>query len=122
MLENDVITVPKAELVYVVGCVKKSGGFTLGEHEQISVLQALSLAEGLDHGASTKKARLLRQEGPGKERKEMAINLKPILNGSAPDVPLHANDILFIPTSTAKLATLRGVEAAIGMGTMAVYR
>jgi polysaccharide export outer membrane protein len=122
VLENDVITVPRAELVYVIGAVKKAGGFTLGERDEISVLQALSLAEGLDPGASAKYARLLREQGPGKERKEIAINLKPIMSGTAPDQYLRANDILFIPTSATKLATMRGIEAAISLGTgMAVW-
>lgn len=44
----DVISVPKAELVYVVGNVKKSGGFILGDRERVTALQALSMAEGLD--------------------------------------------------------------------------
>ena len=48
---NDVISVPKAELVYVIGAVKRAGGFILSEREQISVLQALSMAEGLDRVA-----------------------------------------------------------------------
>jgi polysaccharide export outer membrane protein len=120
ILENDVVTVSVAELVYVIGAVKKAGGFTLGEHEQISVLQALSLAEGLDHAASPKSARLLRQDLPGKERREIPVDLKPIMTGAAPDVALRANDILFIPTSGTKLATMRGIEAAIQLGTGAV--
>jgi len=123
VLEHDVITVPRAELIYVIGAVKRAGGFTLGEREQISVLQALSLAEGLDRAASPKSARLLREESPGKERTQIPVNLKPIMAGVAPDVPLHANDILFIPTSTTKLATLRGIEAAIQMSSGAlIYR
>jgi polysaccharide export outer membrane protein len=43
---QDVISVPKGEMVYVIGSVKKSGGFVLGEKENVSVLQALSMAEG----------------------------------------------------------------------------
>jgi polysaccharide export outer membrane protein len=122
VLENDVITVPRAELVYVIGAVKKAGGFTLGEREQMSVLQALSLAEGLDHGAAPKSARLLREVGQEKKRKEIPINLKPIMAGLAPDVSLRANDIIFIPSSATKLATMRGIEAAINLGTgMAVW-
>ena len=44
---HDVVSVPKAEMVYVIGEVKRAGGFVLGEHQSISVLQALALAEGL---------------------------------------------------------------------------
>jgi protein involved in polysaccharide export with SLBB domain len=32
---HDVISVPKAELIYVTGCVKKSGGFILGERHDV---------------------------------------------------------------------------------------
>jgi polysaccharide export outer membrane protein len=117
IMENDVVTVTAAELIFVMGAVKKPGGFSLGQRENISVLQALSLAEGMDRAASPKTARLLREDTPGKERREIAINLKPIMDGTAPDVPLRANDILYIPTSGVKLASLRSLEAAIQVGT-----
>ncbi len=122
VLSNDVITVPKAELVYVVGAVKRPGGFPLAEKEQISVLQAVSLAEGLDHAAAVKRARVLRQATPGGERKELSVNVGEILDGRAQDVSLRANDILFIPTSVAKSTSMRVFEAAIQAGTgMAIY-
>jgi polysaccharide export outer membrane protein len=117
VLDGDVISVSTAELIYVIGAVKRAGGFTLGDHHDMSVLQALSLAEGLDRAASVGSARLLRQERPGQERTEIAVNLKPILAGSAPDIPLRANDILFIPTSGVKLVSLRTLEAAVQVGT-----
>ncbi len=122
VFSGDVITVPKAELVYVVGAVNKSGGFPLFEKEQISILQAISLAEGLDKVASATKARILRQAGPGDERTEILVNINKILDGSAQDVSLQANDILFIPNSMAKSASMRAVEAAIQAGTgMAIW-
>lgn len=123
VLPNDVITVPKAEMVYVVGAVKRSGGFVLNEKEQMSALQALSLAEGLDNVASAKGARILRQDDAGNARAEIPINLSSILQGSAKDVQLHANDILFVPDSKAKSTTMRALEAAIQMGTgVVIYR
>ena len=123
VLSNDVITVPKAELVYVVGAVKRPGGFPLAEKEQISVLQAVSLAEGLDRVAGVNQARILRQLRPGAERTELKVNVGQILDGRAKDVSLQANDILFIPTSVAKSTSLRVMEVAIQAGTgMAIYR
>lgn len=123
VLEKDVITVPKAELVYVVGAVKRSGGFPLNEREHISVLQAVSLAEGLDKVAGAKHARILRQEAPGAERTEIPVDVQRILEGRAKDVSLQANDILFIPTNVAKSASLRAIEAAIQAGTgVAIWR
>ncbi len=117
VLPDDVITVPKADMVYVIGAVKKSGGFVLNEKEQMSVLQALSLAEGLDTVAASKSARILRQNDAETARVEIPINLSLVLEGSKQDMPLHANDILFVPTSKAKNAGIRAIEAAVQIGT-----
>jgi len=117
VLPDDVITVPKADLVYVVGAVHRSGGFPLNEKEHISVLQAVSLAEGLDKVAGSSHARILRQSEPGAERTEIAVNVQRILEGREKDVPLQANDILFIPANAAKSVSLRALEVAVQMGT-----
>ena len=120
---NDVISVPRAELVYVIGAVRKPGGYVLNERETISVLQALSLAEGLDRAASARAAKILRGGDGTSQRLEIAVNVKTILEGKNTDVNLKANDILFIPTSAAKNAAIRGAEAALQIGTgLAIYR
>lgn len=120
---HDVISVPKAEMVYVIGEVRRSGGFVLGEHQSISVLQALSLAEGLNGTADTRHARILRLKRDADQREEMPVDVKDVLNGKKPDVPLHGDDILFIPGSTGKKAALRTLEAAIQTGTgLAIWR
>jgi len=117
VLDGDVIAVSKAELIYVMGAVKRAGGFPLGDRTAVSVLQALSLAEGFDRAASPNKARLLREDKPGQDRTETIVDLRPIMSGTAPDVRLRANDILFIPTSGAKMVSLRAIEAAVQVGT-----
>ena len=120
---HDVISVPKAEMVYVIGEVRRSGGFVLGEHQTISVLQALSLAEGLNGAADTRHARVLRLKRDADQREELAVDVKDVLSGKRPDVPLHGDDILFIPGSTGKKAALRAIEAAIQTGTgLAIWR
>lgn len=60
ILAHDVISVPRAEMVYVIGEVEKSGGFVLEDRESVSVLQALSLAGGLTDVAGVEQARILR--------------------------------------------------------------
>jgi polysaccharide export outer membrane protein len=97
--------------------VKRSGGFVLGEHQSISVLQALSLAEGLNGTADTRHAQILRLNGNADQREENAVDVKDILKRKKSDVALQGGDILFIPSSTGKKATLRGIEAAIQAGT-----
>ena len=104
---EDVISVPRAELIYAIGAVRKSGGFVLGERESISALQALALAEGLDRTAAAQNARILRATENSPNRTEIPIDIKKILAGTSADVPLKADDILFIPASRAKSAALR---------------
>jgi polysaccharide export outer membrane protein len=114
---DDILSVPHARLVYVLGEVHKPGGFVLRDGESISVLQALSLAEGPQHTAGTKHARLLRPVPGQGVRTEKEIDLAKILSGQAPDVPLAPDDVLFVPTSASRSAAVRGLEAALEMGT-----
>jgi polysaccharide export outer membrane protein len=120
---HDVISVPKAELIYVTGCVKKSGGFILGERQTMSVLQAVSMAEGLGPAPDPRHAKILRLAPGADQRTELPVDLKRILQGKGGDVPMQGNDILFIPDSTGKKVALRVMEAAISTGTgLAIYR
>jgi len=119
----DVITVPRAQMVYVIGSVRKPGGFVLGDKEILTVLQALSLAEGLDRGAAPQNAKILRASQGSTTRTEIPIDLKRILQGKASDVPLGPDDILFVPGSTSKNLAYRSVEAMFAIGTgFAIYR
>jgi polysaccharide export outer membrane protein len=119
---NDVIAVPRGALVYVIGEVKKAGGFVLSERSTISGLQALAMADGMTSGAAPQKAIIIRQP-PGEKRVEIAANLKEILAGKSADVELQPDDILFVPAHVAKNALIRTVQTAIQATTSAViYR
>jgi polysaccharide export outer membrane protein len=118
----DIVSVPRAEMVYVTGQVQKAGGYVLRERETLSVLQTLSLAGGLIANASAKNARILRPTGAGTSREEIAIDLKQIMTGRAKDVPLRAEDILFVPENAPKKAIVRAADAAIQVATgLAIY-
>ena len=120
---NDVISVPKAKLVYIIGSVRRPGGFALNERDTISVLQAISLAEGLEKTASPGKAVILRNANGVAHDAEVPINVHSILSGKSKDMQLNANDILFIPDSRAKAIAMRAAEALVQAGTgMAIYK
>ena len=119
---NDVISVPKADTIYVIGAVKKPGAYVLGEHRTLSALQVLALAEGADRAASTKDAKIMRVRPDSNERTEIPVDLKTVLSGKTPDVLLIADDILFVPTSKAKAAGFRALEALAQAGSYAIYR
>ncbi|MHB8557774.1 MAG: DegT/DnrJ/EryC1/StrS family aminotransferase [Candidatus Acidiferrales bacterium] len=119
---GDVVKVPRAGIVYVVGEVKKPGGFVLKTNENISVLQALALAEGLTHTSAAKHARIIRTDEATGERNEIPIDLGRILAGKVADPVLRPNDIVFVPDSASKTALYRGAEAALSIaGGVIVY-
>jgi polysaccharide export outer membrane protein len=114
IMPTDVISVPKAELVYVVGAVHKPGGFVLGEEGSISVLQVISLAEGPEKTAATKRAKIMRPIPGTTERSEVPIDLSKLMAGKSDEDPrLHANDILFVPDSAGKSFGAKTLDAAI---------
>jgi len=115
---NDVISVPRAEMIYVTGKVNKPGAFPLNENSNITVLQAISLAEGLGPAAAPKNAKVFRPKGDGNEKEEIPVNVTAIMNGKTvdgknPDFTLQPRDILFIPDSLSKKAGVRAAEAAV---------
>jgi polysaccharide biosynthesis/export protein len=120
---GDEVKVPPAGIVYVVGQVRRPGGFLLKTNQDLSVLQALALAEGTTSTSAGKSARIIRTEDQSGKKKEIPINLNRILAGKAPDPVLQAKDILFVPNSAGKTAFYRGAEAAVSItGGLIVYR
>ena len=120
---GDIVKVPRAGIVYVVGEVQKPGGFVLQNNENISVLQALSLAEGPTHTSATSHARIIRTDTATGNRTEIPMDLGKILSGKNPDTFLQPKDILFVPNSTAKSVFYRGSVAALQTATgIAIYR
>jgi polysaccharide biosynthesis/export protein len=119
----DVITVPIAESVYVMGAVKKPGEVALKENPTISVLQALASAEGYGETPAPQNARIIRQVPGTADRKEIPVDLTKVQTGKAEDVALRPNDILVVPPSGPKRAAARAVEAAIQTATgVAIWR
>jgi len=119
MMPNDVISVSKADMVYVIGDVLKAGGIALGDQKTVTVLQAISIASGLGKTAKSTEAKILRLIPGSTSRTEVPVNLKTILAGKTTDIPMQPEDILFVPTSLKKDVGLRTLEA-LGGGSMTV--
>jgi polysaccharide biosynthesis/export protein len=110
ILPNDKISVPVSELVYAIGNVSKPGGFLLNQHESLSALQVVSLAEGLSKTAAADHARILRVVPGSPNRVEIAVNLKQLMAGKSSDIQLQPQDILFVPNSATKSAAYRTLD------------
>ena len=120
---GDIVKVPRAGIVYVVGEVQKPGGFVLQNNENISVLQALALAEGPTHTSAISRARIIRSDPATGKRTEIPMNLGKIFSGKAPDTLLQPKDIVFVPNSAAKNVLYRGSQAALQTAAgVAIYR
>lgn len=111
LMPGDTVQVSRAGLVYVVGDVIRPGGFPVDQVQTTTVVQALSLAWGPGQNASLNKAILIREQPGG--RTITSLNLKRMLRGQDPDIPIRDRDILFVPDSTAKNLWNRTMESVI---------
>lgn len=117
---GDTVVVAKAGIVYVVGDVREPKAIALAQ-PQMTVLEAISIAGGANPTAALGRCRVIRRTAHGP--KEIPVPLKKILAAKTPDMPLQPADILFVPSSAAKSAGRRGLEAIVQMATgMAIYR
>jgi polysaccharide biosynthesis/export protein len=110
------VRVPDAGRIFVMGSVKKPGAFLITDGSESSVMKALSLSEGLD-SFSSRNAYIYRVEGARGSRNEITVPLRKIMDRKSPDVPLLANDILYIPNATGKKASLKALESSVIVGT-----
>ena len=110
ILPGDTIFVHKADVVYIVGDVNRPSGLMM-DSGNLTVLQAIALTGGTTRTAKLNGVKIIRKGSSGMT--ETTIPLKKILQAKAPDVPLQANDILFIPSSAAKAATAKSMDVIV---------
>jgi polysaccharide export outer membrane protein len=117
LLAGDIVTVPHAGIVYVLGAVSRPGGFVLAnDRSHMSTLKILALAGGLNRTAKRDHAVIIRKDAQGQQH-EVAVNLKKVLERSAEDLLLQPSDILYVPESASKQAMLRAAELGLAIGT-----
>jgi polysaccharide export outer membrane protein len=120
---GDVVTVPHAGIVYVLGAVQRPGGFVVSnDRKQLTTLKVLSLAGGLNRTAKSDRAVIVRKDGTGQQR-EVEVDLRKVMKFEAEDLQLRPSDILYVPNSGAKTALIKTGEIALGIGTgVLIYR
>ena len=117
------IRVPESGKVYVIGNVKMPGAYPVGDGTESTVLQMLALSQGLMPFAA-KEAYIYRREGNG-SKNEIPLPLTKIMERKAPDTPLLANDILYVPDNKGRRMTIGALEKVLllgaGAGSAAIY-
>ena len=105
------IRVPEIGKIFVVGNVKKPGAFPVQDSSETTVLQMLAMAEGLMPYAG-KQAYIYRREASG-SKNEIEIELRKIMDRKSSDVPLLANDILYIPDNRGRRTSMAALEKVL---------
>jgi polysaccharide export outer membrane protein len=106
---GDVVNVQTADVVYVVGEVKRPGAFAMRGNDRLTVLRALALGEGLL--PSAKGHALVLRTNEGGKRVEMEVDLGDMLKGKQQDFALQAQDVLFVPKSGSKVVARAAIDA-----------
>jgi polysaccharide export outer membrane protein len=107
-------------MVYVLGEVIKPGAYILNSTGAVTVLQVVAAAGGPTHSAAVGGTRMLRRTPSGLQ--ELPVPLKALLRGKTADIPVLADDILFVPSSRIKTIVAASTVIATSTATAAVYR
>ena len=124
---RDVVSVPRAGIIYVVGAVSRPGGFLLqNDLDHMTLLKMLSLAGGTTSTAKVKNSVILRKNLDTGKRDQVPVDLSKVMHLKTEDVQLESNDILFVPDSNSLKALHRAGDIAIslttGVGLVAIGR
>lgn len=108
------LRVPPVGRVFVVGNVKKPGAFRIDDPFGMTVLKALAMAEGLAPYSTNEAYIYHHLDG---KTQEVPVDLRKIMDRKAPDVPLGASDVFYIPDNRTRRATMNALEKAVGFAT-----
>ncbi len=116
IIGGDVVSVPRAGIIYVVGAVSRPGGFLLqNDLDHMTMLKMLSLAGGTTNTAKMRNAVILRKNLDTGKRDQVPVDLKKVMSLKTQDVQMQANDILFVPDSNGLRALHRAGDVAVGL-------
>jgi polysaccharide export outer membrane protein len=113
---GDMVNVPRGAIFFVDGEVKTPGVYTM--KGKTSLIQALTMAQGIGENASLDEVRILRDNGKG-ERETIPVDYDGIRSGNMPDVMIAENDIIIVPRSGAKAffnGFVRTIRGAVSVG------
>jgi polysaccharide export outer membrane protein len=113
---GDVISVPRAGIIYVVGAVNHPGAFQIqNDPDKMTALKMLSLAGGTTGSARGNDAMILRKNLETGKRDSVPLDLHKVMQLKTEDVALQPSDILFVPDSAAKKAIRKTGDVAVGI-------
>jgi polysaccharide export outer membrane protein len=107
---GDIVTIPEAEQVYVVGNVYSPKSLPL--KESMTVSRAIAMAGGPLRDSKTDHVRIVRHSSVAGSQSEIYVNLTAIGRKKEDDLLLQANDIIEVQESTGK-SLIRSLMGAV---------
>ena len=109
---GDIVSVPDADQVFVIGHVQSPQTIPLRD-KPISISRAIAICGGPARDAKSNHIRIIRQADNSEQKQELYVDLQAVLKQKAPDIILLPNDIVEVPSSTGKviLGALTGAIA-----------
>lgn len=98
LADKDVLFIPKAEHFYIIGQVKSPGSYPLTDRE-ITLIEAISMAEGFTPIASRNKTRIIRVEDGVEKIIQVKVDAITDAGKKIQDVLIRPNDIIVVPES-----------------------
>ena len=97
---GDVISIPKADEIYVIGNVGRPSPIPL--NQTMTVSRAIAIAGGTLPDSKRSEIHISRQASGSTQKNDMVVNLDSINRHQSEDVVLMPNDIVEVPTSGGK--------------------
>jgi len=116
---GDTVIVAKVGVVYLLGAFKNQGPVPLKQNSPFTLMQLTSVGGGPGFEGKYDDLQIIRTVGM--ERQVVHVDIKKVLNGTAPDPPLQADDIVFLPTSEMKAAIKSGgISTLMGIASILI--
>ncbi|MFN2453654.1 MAG: polysaccharide biosynthesis/export family protein [Pyrinomonadaceae bacterium] len=108
---GDIISIPEADQIYIIGNVVKPSPIAL--KEQITLSQAIAISGGTLPDTKTERIRIVRQTPGSTTKTEIFANLKAINKHQSEDIVLLANDIVEVSKTTGPTKVLKDIFRTI---------
>jgi len=111
---GDIVDVPRAGIVYILGDVGLPHGVVMQENGKISLMQALTQAGSTLPSAGLRNVMVFRRADG--EYKQLSVDVGKVSKGKAPDIDLKAEDVVWVPYSYGKNLLVNGASIIAALG------
>jgi polysaccharide export outer membrane protein len=116
---GDTVIVAKLGVVYLLGAFRNQGPVPLKQNSPLTLMQLAAVGGGPGFEGKFDDLQIIRTVGM--ERQVVRVDIKKVFQGTAPDPPLQADDIVFLPTSQMKAAIKSGgISTLLGIASILI--